>query len=444
MKTKLIIIGFALTGFVLTSCSSSMYMSKASSTPTDDIYYTPSKSTTIVANETSKQTNNASDNSGNSSAFKLAELEKKYSKVLADTGNIDTTVYKAKSSNPYENILSNSYQDSYERRLKGMEDPWYGMNNYGVYNSNAYFYASAYDPAFYNTVVMGSQVWVEPWYISSLFFWPRSHFRFGFGLSLWNPIGYSWYNDYYYPQYYWDNPYYYGLGSYGYFNDYYNGYYPGIYYRNYSNIEYYGRRPNNSTNITSTSLRNGTSYESQIVASHRRNGNITTRNTNQTEIISRNGQRNNNQEVLSRNNRNSNLNTTRLRSEGITRNLNMTEPTRRNNNTNYQRPRSTNNDDYIRTSTRNQNISNGTTTRDIYSRNNSTIRENRNASSTYNRPNRVGTSTERERTTTSGNVNRESSFSRPSSSSSNSSSSSTRSSSGSQQSSSSGSGERRR
>jgi hypothetical protein len=92
-------------------------------------------------------------------------------------------VYEAEDTNPYSRILSDSYEESYERRLRGLEDPQYRIENWSVYYSDDYRYAQAYDPSFYKVVVMGSNVWVEPWYVYNSFGWPRSSLYFGFGFG---------------------------------------------------------------------------------------------------------------------------------------------------------------------------------------------------------------------------------------------------------------------
>ncbi|NVO11734.1 MAG: hypothetical protein HXX16_17375 [Bacteroidales bacterium] len=492
MKTKLQIFSIALLGFILTSCSSSMYMSKSSTTSADDIYYTPNKTTTLVASEKVQTTNPNNVSLQNTSKF--SQLENKYADVnTSDTTKTDSLATKVENENPYRRILSDSYQDSYERRLRGIEDPRYGSENFTSRYSDDYFYASAYDPALYNTVIMGNQIWVEPWYISAMFSWPNYHrgFRFGFGwtYNYWNDWS-PWYSNYY-------NPWYNNFWDYGFYNPYYayNNWFTGDsyywnnqYYTNHN--EHYGRRTGGSTTNTSPNLRSGISYENQIISDRRRNGstsestinggvrnnaNIRSRNNTQGTNYG-NGQRNNAQEVTRRNNRIGDYNTARLRNDGTYRNnertevtrrnngignqenntrirntngtLNRTESTRRNNDFgnqgNYQRPRSANND-YIRPNSRNQNTE-GISNRGINSRNSSTVREGgRSTTPTYNSPNRVSTSTpsgSRERIS-SGN---ESSFSRPSSSGggNSSSGSSNNSSSGSSSSSSSGGGERRR
>jgi len=415
----------------------------SSTTPADDIYYTPSNTSNLASSNTLKQETTVNDNSQNISESKYTSLEKKYSYAsVSDTVQSDTLVAKVDNRNPYESILSNSYKESYERRLRGMEDPKYGIEDFTVRYSDAYWLAQSYDPALYHIVIMGDQVWVEPWYISTMFNWPHSHFSFGFGYGYnnwaWNP----WYYDYYYSPFYWSsswvgyNPYWYG--GYPYYNN---------YYINDNDNYYYGHRSGGISNYTSN-RRTGTSIENQIISSRRRGGistnnntivNSRNRNTNQNGIVTRNTITN--QEVTHRGgNRNLDLNTTRLRNTDATTRTttNMTEPTRRNNYNTYQRPRSTNNEEYNRSTTRNRNTN--ATTRDN-TRTPSTIRDNRNTNPTYNRPNRVESSSTRERSSSSGNSGGGSNYTRSSSGSSSSGSSS---SSSRNNSSSGGSGSRRR
>ncbi len=435
MKTKLQILGIALAGLIIASCSSSMYMSKTSVTPTDDIYYTPNKTTTtLVADETSQPSNTNNLNSQNASTSKFSKLEKKYANVEnPDSISSDTLAAKVENENPYSKILSDSYQESYERRLRGMEDPHYGMENWTTRYSNDYWYAQAYDPDLYNVVVMGDQIWVEPWYISSMFAWPHSHFGFGFryGWNTWNPL-YS--NDFYF--YYVYNYPYLSYNSWNSWNSAYN--WDCNPYTNNS-YNYYGRRTGGST-INTTSMRPRDTYENQIIASRRGNGttsgtvstsntNLRTRNTTQGVTTARTQNTNSNQEAIRRGYRNENMNTTRLRGDGVTRNTNISTEQTRNSNT-YQRPRSTNNNDYIRTGTRNQNISNGSNVSGVNTRNTS----RGTSTHTYNSTGRVGTSTSSGRSTyssgsSSGRGSSVNSSSSPRSSSGNSSSSSSSSSS---------------
>ncbi len=404
MKTKLQIISIALIGLIITSCSSSMNMSKSSSSSTDDIYYTPSNSNTVQTTSntsTKKEAVNVESNNPN-----LAQLEEKYSKILtSDSSNIDTVIYKAKSENPYDRILSDSYQDSYERRIKAFQDPCYGFhNNYDIYFSRDYWYSTAYDPYTYNTVIAGNHIWVEPCSVSVMFGANLPYYywnNFNFGYRVWWSHNY-WYDNYFYSPQMLYSPYYTDL-------NYNNGNY------------YYGPRSGGLTTNTSPRFRNDNSIEKQIITSRRRDGLTATTKGSNTNL------RGTNQEIFTRRT-NNDMNNTRLRENGNARNVSLTEPTRRNNNNTYQKPRSTNNDGYIRTGTRNQ--TNGTTTRDNTTRGNSNVREGRNTTPTYNKPNRVDTSTERTRNSNTSSSNRESTY-RGSSDNRSSGSTTTRSSSGS-------------
>ncbi len=71
----------------------------------------------------------------------------------------------------YQNVLADTYQSAYYRRLKGFSSLSYNLPSsyYELRYSPAYQYVTAYDPMNYNIVVMGDEVWVEPKYISSMF-----------------------------------------------------------------------------------------------------------------------------------------------------------------------------------------------------------------------------------------------------------------------------------
>ena len=74
-------------------------------------------------------------------------------------------------ANPYDAVLADNYQSAYARRLYGFSSSTYKMpSSYYTYRyTDAYQYATAYDPAYYNIMVSGDQVWVEPKYITSMF-----------------------------------------------------------------------------------------------------------------------------------------------------------------------------------------------------------------------------------------------------------------------------------
>ena len=82
--------------------------------------------------------------------------------AAADPGN---------EANPYDEVLADTYESAYARRLRGFESPTYRLPSsyYNFRYGGAFNYVTAYDPAFYNIVVSGDQVWVEPKYITSMF-----------------------------------------------------------------------------------------------------------------------------------------------------------------------------------------------------------------------------------------------------------------------------------
>lgn len=122
---------------------------------------------------------------------KLAEAKA----LAAEKGVVELNTVPA-SINPYDAVLADDYQSAYARRLYGFSSPSYKMpSSYYTYRySDAYHYASAYDPAFYNIMVSGDQVWVEPKYITSMFG--------SWGASVVIPT-YGWYYGWASPRYNW-------------------------------------------------------------------------------------------------------------------------------------------------------------------------------------------------------------------------------------------------
>lgn len=154
-----------------------------------------------------------------------------------------------------ESILSNSFDESYERRLRGFSSLSYKMPSsyYDFAYSDKAFQASAYDPAFYNVIVMGDEVWVEPRYVTAMFGnWGSSvNINLGWGWNSW----YSPYWDWYGPGWYsWNRPYwgwsaswgwpYYGYGWHSpwYWDNYYWGW--GGHHHHWS--DWHGGRPDSA------------------------------------------------------------------------------------------------------------------------------------------------------------------------------------------------------
>jgi len=175
--------------------------------------------------------------------------------------SVDSVIYEEKSSsyqNPYREILVDDYDLARQKRSEAMKSLSYGMSDwYDFYYSDAYHYASAYDPAFYNVIVMGDQVWVEPKWMTSQFgmsynygsfynypynpfssFSPYSSSLSMTGIYGFNTYGYGGFNRYNFGySSFGYNPYY-GLSSYGYGSYYGLSSYMGGYYNNYYNNSY--------------------------------------------------------------------------------------------------------------------------------------------------------------------------------------------------------------
>lgn len=176
----------------------------------------------------------------------------------------------------FESVLADDYESAYARRLFGFSSPTYRMpSSYYTYRySDAFRYASAYDPAFYNVMVSGDMVWVEPKYITSMFgTWgasvmPTYSWYYGWG----NPYAGTWWGSpYHYPwSSYWYsgiyNPYFYW--GYPYYPYYYYHYYPHYHHHyppHHGGVGNTGYNPNRgrvyrNTNAPAPAARGGSSY----------------------------------------------------------------------------------------------------------------------------------------------------------------------------------------
>lgn len=133
-----------------------------------------------------------------------AQYEAALAKVKAEAAKQGFTVTEDGSFNGYDAVLADSYESAYARRLYGFSSPTYRMPSsyYDWRYSDAFHYASAYDPAFYNIMVSGDMVWAEPKYVTSMF-------------GSWGAAvvpSYGWYYGWNDPFYYWNTPYPYGWG----------------------------------------------------------------------------------------------------------------------------------------------------------------------------------------------------------------------------------------
>ena len=139
----------------------------------------------------------------------VAEAEQKAATRTDSDGVI--IVDEGTSYNSYNNYIADDYESAYARRLLGFRSANYRMPSsyYDLRYGTASHYVTAYDPAFYNVMVSGSHVWVEPKYITSMFgTWGavnvtmavNSPWYFGFGTGFYDPFYYS---SWGFPRYSW-------------------------------------------------------------------------------------------------------------------------------------------------------------------------------------------------------------------------------------------------
>ena len=179
-----------------------------------------------------------------------AQYEARIAQANADFAEAE--YYAMVNNEPsFTSVVADDFQSAYARRLYGFQSPTYNLPSsyYNMLNSSSIYYVTAYDPAYYNIMVSGDQVWVEPKYVTSMFgSWGATNVTFGLYASPWN-YGWSYHVDpfYYsmwgYPRYSWYdwnwamcyNPFYYDWYWGGYYDPFYphyhhhHHYYPGYY-----------------------------------------------------------------------------------------------------------------------------------------------------------------------------------------------------------------------
>lgn len=234
---NLLFVAFA--AWMLSGCTSAFYGS--SSSMSDDLYALHNR--TEIANRKQAE-----------AEARKAEAEARraeYEALIAEaeTRSAENAYYNRSTGESYTSVLADDYESAYARRLRGMDSPSYRMpSSYmNARYSTTFHYVSAYDPAFYNVMVMGDEVWVEPKYVTAMFGtwglptrsswywnnwtspWWSPSFSIGFGSWGWN-IGLSWYDpwlyDWYSPWYRPWGSYYYGWSRPYWYNHYWHGHGP--------------------------------------------------------------------------------------------------------------------------------------------------------------------------------------------------------------------------
>ncbi|MBO5820520.1 MAG: hypothetical protein J6R02_02890 [Alistipes sp.] len=248
MKRSLNIMILSVVALLLGSCSA---MVNSSYYGSSDLYRNDNR--IQVANELKAK---AEAEKAEAEARK-AMWEARIAEANASTAEAE---YYATTSPSYTSIVADDYESAYARRLYGFTSPTYQLpSSYYSYSTyDALRYATAYDPAQYNIMISGDQVWVEPRYITSMFgSWGATNITFGLYSSPWNfgwniyvdPFYYTWWGYPHYSWYDWNwnicyNPYYWGYGYSPYYPGYYP-YYPGYYpyYPGYYPHMHYPPRP---------------------------------------------------------------------------------------------------------------------------------------------------------------------------------------------------------
>ena len=190
MKKLNILIGTLILSAGLAGCSSSYYAS--SGYANDDLYALHDKTAIARKQQAAAEARKAE------AEARRAEWEAKIAEAQALAA--ENGYYDESSSNPYNDILADTYESAYARRLRGFESPTYRMPSsyYNFRYGSSFTYATAYDPAFYNIIISGDEVWVEPKYITSMFgTWGGTpyggwYFGWNYSPSWWGYPSYAW------------------------------------------------------------------------------------------------------------------------------------------------------------------------------------------------------------------------------------------------------------
>ena len=218
MKTIKRILLAGLVAIVATSCTSAFYTSSGSAY--DDLYAVHDRTAIANRQKAEAEARRAEAEARQAEAqARQAELEAQLAElglVQAQSGTrtdsdgvIIVDDNATRSTNVYDSYLANDYESAYARRLLGFKSATYRMPSsyFNLRYGGDYMYVTAYDPAIYNVMVAGDQVWVEPKYISSMFgSWGATNAT----MLVHSPWYYGWNSVVYDPWYYssWGFPHY--------------------------------------------------------------------------------------------------------------------------------------------------------------------------------------------------------------------------------------------
>ena len=211
MKTIKRILLAGLVAIVATSCTSAFYTSSGSAY--DDLYAVHDRTAIANRHKAEAEARRAEAEARQAEAeARQAELEAKLAELglmQAESGTrtdsdgviiVDDNA-TTRSTNVYDSYLADDYESAYARRLLGFKSATYRMPSsyFNLRYGGDYMYVTAYDPAIYNVMVAGDQVWVEPKYISSMFgTWGATNAT----MLVHSPWYYGWHAGIYDPWYY--------------------------------------------------------------------------------------------------------------------------------------------------------------------------------------------------------------------------------------------------
>ncbi|MDE5636575.1 MAG: hypothetical protein K2I43_00920, partial [Alistipes sp.] len=187
MKTMKLAFGLLLAALLPAGCSSTYYASGGGYS--DDMYATHDKA--AIAKRQKEQAD-----------LRKAEAEARRAEWEARLAEAKAAAAEDSYYSSQAGVVADTYESAYARRLYGFNSPSYNMPSsyYNLRYSPVYNTVTSYDPAFYNIMVMGDQVWVEPKYITSMFgTWGQPSVSMSFYAGgLYN----RWYYDWGYSPYY--------------------------------------------------------------------------------------------------------------------------------------------------------------------------------------------------------------------------------------------------